>query len=153
MKASDVMSKRLICCLKSDTVQYVASVMKTYDIGAIPVVSDLESKRLEGIITDRDLCIRAVAAGSDVKTTPVGSVLSRNPVTCAPDDSLDRCEQLMSEQQVRRLPVIDAQGRCIGMLAQADIALHEAPEKFTHVLAAISVPRSTAGIVGSRANA
>jgi hypothetical protein len=59
----------------------------------------------------------------------------------------------MRERQIRRLPVADRQGRCIGMLAQADIALHEAPEKFSHLLAGISVPRSAAGIVGSHATA
>ena len=150
MKALDVMSKRLICCLKSDTLQSVASLMKTHDIGAIPVVSDLESKRLEGIVTDRDLCVRGIAAGSDPKTTLIGSVMSSNPLTCAPDDSLDRCEQLMRQRQIRRLPVVDAQGRCVGMLAQADIALHETPEKFLHLLAGISVPRA-GGIVGSHA--
>ena len=153
MKASDFMSKRLICCLKSDTAQYVACLMKTYDIGAIPVVSDLETKRLEGIVTDRDLCVRAIAAGNDPKTTLIASVMSFNPVTCAPDESLERCEQLMRERQIRRLPVVDAQGRCIGMLAQADIALHESAEKLAHLLAGISVPRSAAGIIGSRANA
>jgi CBS domain-containing protein len=153
MKASDVMSKSLVCCLKSDAVQYVASLMKTYDIGAIPVVTDLETKRLEGIVTDRDLCVRGIAAGNDPKTTLVASVMSASPVTCAADDSLDRCEQLMRERQVRRLPVVDGQGRCIGMLAQADIALHESPEKFSRLLAGISVPRSAAGIVGARANA
>jgi CBS domain-containing protein len=153
MKASDVMSKRLICCLRSDNVQYVAGLMKTYDIGSVPVVSDLETKRLEGIVTDRDLCMRILAAGSDPKTTLVGSVMSANPVTCAPEDSLDRCEQLMRNRQIRRLPVVDAQGRCIGLLAQADIALHESPDKFAHLLAGISVPRAAAGIAGSRPNA
>ena len=150
MKASDVMSKRLICCLKSDTVQSVANLMKTHDIGAIPVVSDLESKRLEGIVTDRDLCVRVIAAGGDPKTTLVGSVMSPAPVTCNRDDTLERCEQLMRERQVRRLPVVDSQGHCVGMLAQADIALHETPEKFLHMLAGISVPRAP-GIVGSHA--
>jgi CBS domain-containing protein len=148
MKVSDVMSKRLICCLKSDTVQNVANVMKMQDIGAIPVVSDLESKRLEGIVTDRDLCVRVLAAGSDPRTTLIGSVMSRDPATCSREDSLESCEELMRERQIRRLPVVDAQGRCVGMLAQADVALHETPEKLLHMLAGISVPR-TVGIVGS----
>lgn len=148
MKVCDVMSKRLICCLRSDTVQNVANAMKVQDIGAMPIVSDLESKHLEGIVTDRDLCVRVLAAGSDPRTTAVGSVMSSDPVTCARDDSLESCEQLMRERQVRRLPVVDAQGRCMGMLAQADLALHESPEKLLHMLAGISVPR-TLGIVGS----
>jgi CBS domain-containing protein len=150
MKVSDVMSKRLICCLKTDTVQSVANLMATHDIGAIPVVSDLESKRLEGIVTDRDLCLRVIARGGDPKTTLVGSVMSPDPLTCNQEDSLERCELLMRERQIRRLPVVDPQGRCVGMLAQADIVLHETPENLLHLMAGISVPR-TPGIVGSHA--
>ena len=150
MNVSEVMSKRLICCLRSDTVQNVANLMKTYDIGAVPVVSDLESKQLEGIVTDRDLCVRVIAAGQNPKATLVGSVMSTHPATCSRNDSLESCEQLMRERQIRRLPVVDPQGRCEGVVAQADIALHETPEKLLHLLAGISVPR-VPGIVGSHA--
>jgi CBS domain-containing protein len=147
MKVSDVMSKRLVCCLKSDTAQAVAELMKVHDIGAVPVVSDLESKRLEGIITDRDLCLRLVAAGKDSLTTQVGLLMSPNPITCEPNDSLDYCETCMRDQQVRRLPVVE-KGYCVAMITQADIVLHEAPEKSCHMLAGISVPRNV-GLIGS----
>ena len=149
MKVSEAMTKRLICCLKSDTAQAVAELMKVHDIGALPVVSDLESKRLEGIVTDRDLCVRLIAQGKDPRNTQVGTLMTPNPATCNPGDSLDGCEQLMRDRQVRRLPVVE-QGCCVGMITQADIVLHETPEKVRHFMASISVPR-TAGIVGSQA--
>jgi CBS domain-containing protein len=149
MKVSDVMAKRLVCCLKSDTAQAVSELMKVHDIGAVPVVSDLESKRLEGIVTDRDLCLRLIAQGKDPRSTRVGEMMTPNPATCNPSDSLDDCELLMRDRQVRRLPVVE-QGRCAGMITQADIVLHEAPEKVRHFMVAVSVPR-TAGIVGSHA--
>lgn len=149
MKVSDVMTKRLVCCLKSDTAQAVAELMRVHDIGAVPVVSDLESKWLEGILTDRDLCVRLIAQGKDPRSTQIGTMMTPNPATCNPGDSLDACELVMRDRQVRRLPVVE-QGRCVGMITQADIVLHEIPEKVRHMVAGISVPR-TAGIVGSHA--
>lgn len=150
MKASEIMTKKLICCLKTDTAQAVAEQMKLHDIGAMPVVSDLESKQLEGIVPDRDLCVRLIAAGSDPRTTHVSVLMTSDPATCSPHDSLEQCEVCMRELQVRRLPVVDKQRRCIGMIAQADVVLHETPEKVRHLIAGISVPR-VAGIAGSHA--
>jgi CBS domain-containing protein len=152
MKVSEIMTKKLVCCLKTDTAQTVAEAMKLHDIGAVPVVSNLVSKRLEGIVTDRDLCVRLIAAGKDPRTTQIGALMTPDPAKCAPEDSLEQCETRMREFQVRRLPVVDEQGRCVGMIAQADVVLHETPEKVRHMIAGISVPRM-AGIAGSHAAA
>jgi CBS domain-containing protein len=140
MLVKDVMSKNLYCCAPSDTAQAAAKTMKAHGIGALPVVSDSTNRRLEGIITDRDLCCSVVAGAKLAETTKVVDVMTSNPVTCAAENTLDECEELMQEHQVRRLPVTDKQGRCIGLVAQADIALHGPVARVAKMVAEISKP-------------
>lgn len=145
MKAKDVMSKQLFCCTPADNVQTAAKLMKSNNVGAIAIVNDCTRRILEGIITDRDICTNVVAQGKPL-TTSVGEAMSKKVFACKPEDSLEACEQLMSEQQVRRIPVITKTGECLGLISQADIALHDTnSEKVSRVLAAISKP-AEAGI-------
>jgi CBS domain-containing protein len=102
------------------------------------VVSDGVSRKLEGIMTDRDLCCIVVAGAQLAEATRVAEVMTGSPVTCAPENTLEDCERLMQKHQVRRIPVIDAQGHCIGMVAQADIALHAPAGVVAKTLAEIS---------------
>jgi CBS domain-containing protein len=138
MLAREVMSKELFFCTPSDTTQAAAQTMKMHSVGALPVVLDAQYRRLEGIITDRDLCCSVIADARLAETTKVAEVMTRNPVTCAPESTLDDCEKLMQVHQVRRLPVVDALGQCIGMIAQADVALHAPATKVAKTLAEIS---------------
>src|SRR3989441_6440506 len=85
------------------TLGEVATLMKQEDCGSIPVVDD---GRLVGIVTDRDIVIRAVAAGKDAKTCRVSEVMSADPITVGPDDDLAEAERVMAERKVRRLPVV-----------------------------------------------
>jgi CBS domain-containing protein len=141
MKVSDVMTKRVVYCLKGDTAQAAAELMKTCDIGAVPVVADWQSKRLEGIVTDRDLCVRLVFECKDPLTTRVSELMTWNVASCSPDDPLDRCEERMRLLQIRRLPVVDETGCCIGMLSQADIALNDTADNVRRMVEGISTPR------------
>ena len=141
MNVKDVMSKTLFCCTPDDAIQSAAELMKNNDVGAIPVVNDCTERRLVGIITDRDICIKVVAAGKSTGTMKVSDVMSKKMVTCGPDESLDACEAKMERNQVRRIPVIDAKGACIGIVAQADIALRDTAEHTQHIVAAISQHR------------
>ena len=100
------------------TVQEAARLMKTEDVGALPIVED---GRLTGVITDRDLAIRGIAEGRGADTT-VRELASKDIVTIDPQQSLEEGAQLMAEHQVRRLPVVEEDGRLVGMLAQADVA-------------------------------
>jgi CBS domain-containing protein len=100
------------------TVQEAARLMKTEDVGALPVVED---GRLTCVITDRDLAIRGVAEGAGADT-PVRDLASQDVVTIDPQQSLDEAARLMAQHQVRRLPVVEEDGRLVGMLAQADVA-------------------------------
>jgi len=102
------------------------------------VVSDAVSRKLEGIITDRDLCCTVIVDAKLAEATRVAEVMTSSAVTCAPENTLEDCEKLMQKHQIRRIPVIDAQGRCIGMVAQADIALHAPAGMVAKTLAEIS---------------
>ncbi|MGA8142988.1 MAG: CBS domain-containing protein [Candidatus Acidiferrales bacterium] len=144
MLVKEIMSRDVICCTPSDTAQAAAKLMKDRGVGALPVVSDSVSRKLEGIVTDRDLCCTVVAGALLAEATRVAEVMMSGPVTCAPENTLEDCEKLMQNHQVRRIPVIDAQGRCIGMVAQADIALHAPAGVVAKTLAEISKTLRTA---------
>ena len=141
MLVEDAMSKIVVFCALSDTAQEVARIMKTHGMGALPVVSDLASARLEGIVTDRDLCCSVVAEAKLAETTRIADVMTRNPVTCAPENTLEDCENLMQKHQIRRVPVVDDKGRCVGIVTQADIAAYASVAEIAKTLGEISKPR------------
>jgi CBS domain-containing protein len=124
MLVKDLMTSAVMCCTPWDTAQKAASLMKAHGVGAIAVVADPSDPLLEGIVTDRDLCCGVVAAGKNADVVQVADLMTRIPVTCSPHDTLEECEELMQEYQVRRIPVVNNRARCIGIVAQADIALH-----------------------------
>jgi CBS domain-containing protein len=98
----------------------VATVMRDRDCGSVPII-DQSSAKLIGIVTDRDIAVRAVAAGLSPDTR-VGEIMSRSPRSCVEGDHLDKVESMMANLQVRRMPVVDAEGCCVGIIAQADLA-------------------------------
>ena len=104
-----------------------AQLMKTEDVGSLPV---LEGDRLVGMVTDRDIVIRVIAEGNDVQSTTVGEIASRELVTVDPQQELDEALRLMAQHQVRRLPVVEEDGKLVGILAQADVA-QEGPDAKT----------------------
>ena len=103
--------------------------MKQEDIGVVPVVESESSKRLVGLITDRDIAIRAVAEGRDGKTTSVGHVMTSEVRSASPDDSVDDVMSLMGREQVRRIPIVDERGSLVGIISQADIVLEAKDDK------------------------
>lgn len=100
-------------------VAYAAKMMRDEDVGLAPIV---QGDRLVGTVTDRDIAIRVVAEGRDPETTTVREVASTDLVTIDPEQSLDEALRLMAKHQVRRLPVVEEDGRLVGVLAQADVA-------------------------------
>ena len=140
-KCEDVMTKKPVCCVPADTVVKAARLMKESDVGPIPVVEDGQTKRLVGIVTDRDLALKVVAEGRDPNAVKVEEVMTREPVTCRAEDDLQKAVGLMAERQLRRIPVVDEAGRVVGIIAQADVATRtEAPEKTAGVVEEISKP-------------
>jgi CBS domain-containing protein len=120
-----------------------ARLMEEEDVGSIPVVEN--GGILVGMVTDRDIVLRVVAAGKDPGTTTVETVATRDVSPAAPDESLDEALQQMAERQVRRLPVIEADRVVIGILAQADVAQEAKPKKAGQLVEEISQP-SEAGL-------
>lgn len=118
-KCREVMTKDPASCNASETVTKVASLMKQHDVGSVPVA---ESDRLVGIVTDRDIVLKVVAAGRNPEQTSVRDVMTPNPVCCREDDDLEHALKLMKERQVRRMPIVDGSGRLSGIIAQADVA-------------------------------
>ena len=138
-KCSDVMTRNPVCAHPDDTVAKVARLMKDNDIGPVPIVEDDNSKRLVGIVTDRDLAIKVVAAGRDPQNTPVREVMTTTVTTCRASDKVDTALHAMSTQQLRRIPVVDDDNKLVGIIAQADIATRmNSPEKTGEVVKEIS---------------
>ncbi len=119
----------------SNSVVEAAELMRDEDVGIIPVV---EGDRLVSTITDRDITVRVVAEGKDVQSTTVGEVASRELVTVDPQQALDEALRLMAQHQVRRLPVVEEDGRLVGILAQADVAREATAEQTGRVVEEIS---------------
>ena len=126
-KVSDVMTQRPRAVTPQTPLSEVAEVMESEDVGAVPVV---EGDRLVGIVTDRDIVVRAIAKGKDPRGMPASEVSSRELVTVNPDDELSDALELMAQYQVRRLAVTAEDERLVGVVSQADVAL-QAKEKDT----------------------
>src|SRR6185436_15745644 len=120
-RVREPMTQAVRTATPSQTLAEAASLMRQEDVGALPVVDEQDGGRLVGMVTDRDIVVRAVAEGRDPHTVHVGDVASRDVVTVEADDDLDEAMTLMAKHQVRRLPVVE-DGRLVGVVAQADLA-------------------------------
>jgi len=131
----DVMTENP-CAIDADkSVGYAAKMMRDEDVGVAPIV---EGDKLIGVLTDRDIATRVVAEGKDPQQTTVREVASKNVVTVDPQQELDEALRLMAQHQVRRLPVVEEDGRLVGVVAQADVAREADPERTGEVVQEIS---------------
>jgi CBS domain-containing protein len=130
MYVQEIMTTDPACCTPDTDLQKVASLMVEKDCGAIPIVDNYGSKRLLGIVTDRDIVCRTIALGKDPMDLSARDCMTSSVSTVTPNDSLETCCQKMEERDVRRIPVVDNSGCCCGMVSQADIA-RSAPESHT----------------------
>jgi len=117
-----VMTRSPACCTPEAMLEEAARLMVECDCGEIPVVDDLRSLIPLGVITDRDITCRAVAEGRNPLALRVTECMTSPALTCYTDMSIEEALQVMQENQVRRLPVVDAAGRLCGIVAQADLA-------------------------------
>lgn len=142
MNCGDVMTPAPTCCMTQHTVVEAAELMKREDVGLIPVVSE-DGRQLLGVVTDRDIAIKVVAAGLDPKNTVVTEVMTTDPVTCLQHESVESAMELMASRQVRRIPILDREGTIVGIISQADVATRAGSSEATgQVVQAISEPES-----------
>ena len=133
--ARDIMSTNVECASVNDTLTEAAKKMRDLDVGALPICGD--DNRLKGMLTDRDITVRAVAEGMDPSTVKVVELAEGKPVTIGADDSLEEAMRTMTEHDVRRLPVIDGHD-LVGMISQADIAQNLSGSETGNLVADIS---------------
>jgi CBS domain-containing protein len=121
-KCRDIMTKNPTAANREMTLQEVAVLMRDGDFGVLPVV-EKDSNKLVGILTDRDIVVRAVADGKNISETSVGEAMSEKLYTAKPDDFVFEAVRTMGERQVRRIAIVDDEGVLQGIIAMADIAL------------------------------
>jgi len=131
MTCSEIMTRSVICCVPEDTLEHAATLMKTEDVGPIPVIESHASRRLIGIVTDRDLVVKGIAEGRDARSTKIREIMSDHPVACFEKDDVNDAINLMSDYKVRRIPVVDDGNHILGIIAQADVATRLGKTKTT----------------------
>ena len=136
MKVDELMTRDPASLQPGSTVAEAAALMKRRDCGSLPVV---DGGKVVGIVTDRDIVLRAVAAQKDPARVPVSEIMSTDPVTVTPDTTSAEATKLMSDRQVRRLPVVE-DGRLVGLLAIGQLARHESANAAGATLKEVSQP-------------
>ena len=140
MTCKEIMTSNPRICTTTATAQSAAELMREENVGSIPVV-DETSKQLVGVVTDRDLCLAIIAAGKSSHDVLVSDVMSKDLVTCKPEEDIRICEERMQARQIRRIPVVDGKGRCIGIISQGDLAMKlSRPEEVHQTVREISKP-------------
>ena len=118
----DIMTADPVAVTKTDKVGEIAQKMRSADVGLIPVVENHYNNKLVGVVTDRDLAMRVLAAGMNSDETTAEEVMTPDPICCQPDDTVAAVTNLMADNQIRRVLVVDEFGRMVGIVAQADLA-------------------------------
>jgi len=127
MKIEQLMTRPVQSCQPQDTINCAAQIMWEADVGCVPVVDT--DNRVVGMITDRDIAMAAYTQGRTLEAISVESVMAKQVHTCSPSEDISKAEERMQQFQVRRLPVVDASAKLVGLVSMNDIALQAAQEK------------------------
>ena len=139
----EVMTREPASCQASESIARAAHIMKSEDVGAVPVI-DGSSRKLVGMVTDRDIVIKGVASGVSCENATVREVMSTDVVTCGEDEGIEAAVSRMADRKVRRIPVVDRNGALCGIISQADIATRVNRDQTTgELVEAISEPGAT----------
>ncbi len=139
MKVREIMTGNPATCTPETPLQDVARTMEERDCGSLPIVT-AGGTGIVGIVTDRDIAIRAVAKGCNPLELTAESCMTSPGVTITDEADVDECLKLMETNKIRRVPVVDAQGRLVGIVAQADIARHESRRETGELVRDLSEP-------------
>ena len=148
MQVKEIMTADPACCTSQTGLQEVAQMMVDNDCGEIPVVENREKNLPIGVITDRDIVCRTVARGLNPLDLTVADCMSKPCVTVTPDMSVEECSRILEENKIRRVPVVDADGSCCGIVALADIALHARSNVAADVVKEVSEATRAAAATG-----
>lgn len=140
-RVSDVMTSGVRTLGPNDPLRLAARVMADLNVGSIPVCN---GDRLVGVVTDRDITIRAVAEGFDVSSTPIARVMTVAPKYCFDTDPIEHASALMQQLQIRRLPVIDSDNKLAGIVTLGDIAVRGGRDNASRTLELVSTPSEPA---------
>ncbi|HEX5727607.1 MAG TPA: CBS domain-containing protein [Longimicrobiaceae bacterium] len=144
LRAADIMTESPECVTGDVSLAEAACKMRDLDVGIIPVVESESNRRLKGVLTDRDITVRAVAEGMDARSTRVADVMTTDVETCNKNDLVSDVLDVMRREQVRRVPITDRDGRLVGIVAQADVVLdidsHRGEHRVQDTLERISEP-------------
>jgi len=122
MKVKDCMCQEVSCVTPQNTIKDCATIMSNKHVGCIPVCDN--SQNVVGLVTDRDIILRAIACNKDVNTTPVSEIMTCEVCTCTPNADITEAEQLMSQNQIKRIPVVE-NNKIVGILTLGDLAANE----------------------------
>lgn len=125
------MTKNPVCLLPDDMTAKAAELMKSENVGSLPVIENRHSKKLVGIVTDRDLILKIVAEGLDVKSTKIEAAMTHKVVTLLASDDLQKAIDAMAQHQLRRIPVVNKNNRVVGIISLADVATRSDKRKKT----------------------
>ena len=148
MQVKELMTVDPACCTPESGLREVAQMMIDHDCGEIPVVENKKNNLPIGVITDRDIVCRTVAQGLNPLDLSVADCMSKPCVTVTPEMSIEDCSRILEENQIRRVPVVDADGSCCGIVSLADIALHARKSVAGEVIKEVSQPTAAAASVG-----
>jgi CBS domain-containing protein len=149
MRVQDLMTHPAITCDVNDSLDAAAQKMWDHDCGVLPIVND--EGKVTGMITDRDICMAALTQGRPLHELLVNLAMAKDLIAVGPDQPIGEAEQLMARHQIRRLPVVDAAHRPLGVLSLNDLAIEAVQpgtamkhgiSKIAHTLAAVCQPRS-----------
>jgi CBS domain-containing protein len=139
MQCQEIMKQRLRTVLPELSVNAAARLMKTEQIGFLPVCDD--SGNLLGVVTDRDIVLRLCAEDLPADRTPVSTIMTQNPVCCSVEDTLDHAEELMLKHKTRRVLTLDSHGKLAGLITLADVAQYQEPYKTARWLRELTAHR------------
>jgi len=137
MKIRDVMTKKVDMISADSTIKNAADIMKRDDVGDLPVQ---QGGKLAGMLTDRDIVLRAIAAGKDPNNTKVGEVMTRSVITCMADQDISAAIDMMEKNKIRRIVVLDSSQKAVGILSISDIAAHAGIKTGGEVLREVASP-------------
>ena len=147
MQVKGMMTPDPACCSSDTPLPDVARMMVDKDCGEIPVVENKSSKVPIGVVTDRDIVCRTVANGLNPLDLTAADCMTKPIVTVTPEMSLEEACRIMEEKLIRRIPVVDDRGACIGILAVADVALNTGKNVAGHIVREVSEPTASASAV------